>query len=233
MNTFTNKMKSGRARSGQALLAGTMLLPLFVFGAMILIVLTFNIAALGNWQGQVQSIASEAARRVAAKRWWIGMARPDRKPVTDAAERAELTQAINAELETIGLSDLKGLKIATVNKLIYGKMTEFVSVEFDVPGMRMISGGILPSATSLHASAVSSNSEQASVMHGMALIHVVDPVTKEEKGLRVPIYNATRGLSTPLNRNILSAGISAGIYPVAYLRLNCPNNNQIHTQHNP
>lgn len=193
--------------------AMTLLVMLLLFGLL-------QTYYLGNYNLKLQYAASTAARRVCANKWWLGVERPDWEADQPQAEAAA-TQAINAELAGMGLSKVSKVTFTYSNSLLRRKEITLARVEFDVDVLKMPRAGFLPGKITLHAIGVSSDAEHAITKHGQAFMHVTDPNTKMERGIRIPAYNATVGEETPAHPTWLNAGKAVPNYPLAYLQLKC------------
>jgi hypothetical protein len=229
-NSRKSIRRTHRSAKGQAIIGGTACLILLttLFSGMLLLLLNSGILSTDNQQ--LHGIASEAARHIAGSKWWLGMERPE----YDAnAATSEAEQAVNAELATLGLPQAQNFTVTYSKGFVRQTEVTIVNVSFDVFGLKTVSGNKFPSFVKLNVSAASSDAEQATTKHALALILVLDPKTNEiKRGIRVPIYNATLGNGYPLDPGLLRAGDSVGNFPVAYMKLNCPNDGGGHERTN-
>ena len=219
-----------RKANGAALIGGTAMMTMITLIVVGMLLLILNTGVLGNNNSRLQSIASDAARQISSKRWWLGMERKewvsDESFRKQAKEEAEL--AVTAALAELGMPAPSNFEVKYQKGTVRSVPITLVEVSFDVSNVRICSAGFLPALIPMHVSAVSSDSEQAIEKHGMALLLFVDPANPGVKrGIRVPIYNATNGHSQSMDPGLIRAGVSTGNYVEAYLRLNCRNSARI------
>ena len=134
-------------------------------------------------------------------------------------------QALNTELKALGLNTASNFRVAyTRNVMLREKQITIARVDFDMENLQNAKGAIFLPGFRLHACGVASDAEHAVTRHGQALLLVKDPNDpnlNNQRGIRVPVYNATIGLSTPAHPSWLVAGPSIGPTPTAHLVLNC------------
>ncbi len=213
-----------RKASGSALIGGIAMMTMLTLLVVGMLLLVVNTGVLGNSNNRLQSIASDAARQIGSKRWWLGMERKewvsDQSFQAQAKEEAEL--AVTAALAELGLPPPSNFKVAYKAGTVRSVPITIVEVSFDVSRVGICSAGVLPNVIPMHVSAVSSDSEHAIDKQGMALLLFVDPANPGVKrGIRVPIYNATNGNAQSMDPELVRAGVSTGNVVEAYLRLNC------------
>ena len=134
-------------------------------------------------------------------------------------------QSLNNELKALGLNAASNFKVSyTRNVMLREKQTTIARVDFDMDNLQNAKGAIFLPGFRLHASGVASDAEHAVTRHGQALLLVKDPNDpnlNNQRGIRVPVYNATIGQSTPAHPTWMVAGPSIGPTPAAHLVLNC------------
>lgn len=217
-----------RTASGQAILSGTALLLLLSTLTVGLLLALADMSILGNYNERLQAAASDIAERAAAEGYHYGVERrydPVALQSSQSGFRNDRAY-LDAELSAMGVDPrlVSNYTVVSQDAKVRDLPVKMYIVSFDVWGIP-ICGGVLPAVLPLHVRATSTNySEQAEQSHGCALLLVVDPRRPEiQRGLRVPIYNATLGRNTPADPSFLHAGAMIGEPPEAYLRLNCDN----------
>lgn len=218
--------QSVRSQKGQSLVGGTVMMVMMSTLVVGMVLLLLNMATLANDNQQLQGIACEAARQVAAQKWWLGMERTEWKDNQIAAE-AQAKEAIDAEFSAMGLPATSKVNFAYRKPRTGGGVLTVVEVSFDVSGIKVSSGGLFPSVVWLHITGVSSDSEHATAKHAMALILIEDPSDPRiQRGIRVPIYNATVGHNEAA-APAFKVGTSVGNFPNAYLNVQCRNDGNV------
>jgi hypothetical protein len=217
---FVRKMRASR---GQAIVEGTAMLVVLTSVVAVLIACIVSTYVIGMYNLRLQAIAADGARQVAAYKWWLGMERPE---YDQAAAEHDAQEAINGQLQALGMPLGSNWKFAYSQVLLRKKETTVVRLDFDVRGVRIGPGLFFPGLLTLHASGVSSDAEHAVTRHGQVTFHAEDPGNpNRQRAVRIPVYNATIGDSTPAHPEWLRAGPSAvGDYPTAYIRLECKTN---------
>lgn len=225
----TTQRKSGNKASkpvrtdrGQALVEGTVMLGVMIVFVVLLLLVLINTYQLSNYNYRLQAIATEAARKVSADKWWLGMERPEYNYTQSCREAEEIAKE---ELVKNGLvsqsADISPFTWSTSFAQLRGKRVTIVKVAFNLNKAKIISGGFFPSAVKLQASGIASDAEHAVTKHGVALIHA-DDGAGNQTAIRVPVYNATIGNNTPAHSGWMNAGDAAvGDAPHAYLRMEC------------
>lgn len=250
MESKINARKTSQARNqhGQATLEGTAIIfvmTMLVVGALLLLV---NTSLLGSYNYRLNAIAADGARQFTAGMWFLGMERRNFDldgsvaAAHGASERlsrgakGDVEILINEEIKAMGWRNAKVFNFNVVphTDTVAGHEVTIVKVDFDVSGIEMLSGGILPTTATLHATAISSDAQYAVDRHGMALLHTVypDPLIPGamiERAIRVPVYNATVGQNTPASQDPrwLQAGNSIGQSPTVEIALSCANGGEL------
>lgn len=217
-----------RPARGAAIVGGVALMTVIsALGAGLIFILA-NMSALSSEHQQLQSIGQEAARQIAASKYWLGMERPE---YVASDEEFKAKQSVNAELSALGLPPCRGWKVSYNRAFVRDIETSVVCVDFDVLGIKIATGSAVPEFVSLHVSAVSSDSEHASRRHGSALMLFVDE-DGTQRGIRVPIYNSSNGNNESVDSDLIKAGPSVGNFPNAFFKLKSEQDTWIHDQEN-
>lgn len=217
-----------RSNRGAAIIGGTAMLILLSALGIGMLLLVGNMATLANDYHQLQGLASETARQVAASRWSFGMERAEWKRST--AERIA-AETLRAELAVIGYQ-LSGTpsfeyKLGTIPRRGTGNdiPAMFVECRMSVrPTMSLNSAKSFLFLCPSEVKGISVDSEQAVRRHAMALLLFIDPENPRiQRGIRVPIYNYTRLHYMSSRPNMIKAGRSVGYFPTGEFALNAPN----------
>jgi hypothetical protein len=217
-----------RSRKGQAIAAGSGFLVLISMLAAGLLLCLANFAILGNYNERLQGVANEIAERAANEEYRLGVEReydPDTISAVGSGFIAD-RKHLDAELKLMGVQPgtVYNYHVESSDATVRDIPVKLYTVSFDVFGLP-ICGGVLPSVIPLHVVGSSSNySEHVRERHGSALILFTDPDPKyanRQRGVRVPIYNATLGRNTPADPTHLHIGPMVGQPPEAYLRVQC------------
>lgn len=217
-----------RSIAGQAIVeAGVMLCAMVVIFVMLLFVVAESYIS-ANQNYCALRLATNAARRIVAAKWWLGMEDPTYvEPVagTNSNDPTSTTarQELNAELKAMGMSSAKNFRVSIQEIWLQKKRTTIAKVEFDLDGRVPLLG----SKVTLHPVGIASDAEHAITPHGYSLLHAVDRSGMNQHGLRIPVYNVTIGndmnadISASPENQWFRAGTLANPYPTAYLRLKC------------
>lgn len=197
-----SKHGQGIAESGIVLVVGTTL-------AIGLVMFLLNLARVSSCNYRLQSIASQAARQIIANEYFLDMQLGEfdddphhlvsAEPSSDGASTdigKNCRYLVDQELEMVGLPASTNFKIKSYDRTIMDHRVRFIEIDYDVPGLQVISANMFPASYSLHAHGFASSSKHSVSTHGICLIHVVDVdstgrPTGVERGIRVPIINAT------------------------------------------
>ncbi|MBY0552335.1 MAG: hypothetical protein K2W95_33960 [Candidatus Obscuribacterales bacterium] len=242
------RTSQNRHQHGQASLecvAVIFVMTMLVVGALLLLV---NTSLLGSYNYRLNAIAADGARQFTAGMWFLGMKRRNfdlnGSVAASHGAPARLSEGAIGDVRTLITEEVKamGWTQATVSNLkvephtetVAGHEVTIVKVDFDVSNIEILSGGILPTTVTLHATAISSDAQYAVDRHGMALLHTVypdplNPGVMIERAIRVPVYNATIGQNTPASKDPrwLQAGDSIGQSPTVEIALSCANGGEL------
>lgn len=222
----TPKAKVLRRASGQALVEGACIIPVMILLVVFLCFFLVNTSIVGTYNYRLNAIAAEAARQYNSGKWWIGMERPF---FNEAKAEEDMIALIDAEVKASGLGDVEitNHKFTRHEGKADGETIGIMRVEFDVTNLKCVSYGVFPTRIKLHATGMACDAEYAFSKHGMALLHVVDDSDPtqppKERGIRVPILNASRGESQPADSTPgdpwLTAGSTLGTPPIVTMTI--------------
>lgn len=216
-----------RPRTGQAIAEGAAIFVVMAMVAAFLLFCLINTYLICAYNMRLQTVAAEGARRIVAQKWWLGMQRPEYN-LEQAKRDAERT--VNLELKAMGLPQASNFSYKSSTVFLRKKLTTVLRMDFDVSGLKIAQGLFFPPFLTLHASGVSSDAEHAVTRHGQGFI-VVENSAGIQRGIRMPIYNATIGQNTAAHDRWLKASDEAiGDYPSAYLRVQCDSDGYINKQ---
>jgi hypothetical protein len=230
----TRRITVFRSAQAQAILEGACILPILILFSVLLCFLLLNTSIVGSYNYRLNAIATEGARQYCAGRWWAGMERfqgtDEESNFDEEGAKNDVKTLIAEEVKAMGYADavVSNLQLTPRKALFDGQDYTIMAVSFDVSGLPVFSGGFFPSKISLHASGIASDAEHATAKHGQALIHVVDPEdSTKQRGVRVPVLNATIGNNLPADPSQtdawLKAGQTLGTPPIVTMNIYCEN----------
>lgn len=221
---------SQRSSSGQAIAEGAVGLGLITVSAAFLLLFMVQTYGSTNQNYRLLQLASSAAERITAAKWWMGMQDPNfEAPKPDGSDGPSRVarDELNARLAALHMGECKNFAVTTKQIWLQKKLTTIVRVDFDVNA----SVPLLGVPVKLHATGLASDAEHAITSHGYALVHAVGSVHPNsptgESGLRIPVYNCTVGHNTAAHPNWMKCGTFTGTVPTAYLRLEVPSYGQL------
>lgn len=184
--------RTDRSPSGQALAEGTVALMLLVAAFVLMVAFGINAFFVTQWSAKVNVVASEAAKVVAANRYWLGMERPDYDP---SAAHASATQVAQKLCQRLGLPN-PNITFPDVPSDESGDYNQVVVTVSSLPLPFKIDQ-VFPNIIGVQGTGISFQPKQRIYAH--INIHAPTSAPNQWDGVAIPVYGFFRGINSNPN----------------------------------